>query len=276
MLGSDVMSIILKRLIPMSMLVINLITTHYCFNKKEQTKKAIIILIGFTMFVLLISSLIKSIFNIQFIEGILMILLGATYFFPIKYIYQERNRNVLSVMIFSWIHTFTVTYFSLYLSDYFISKDTSTYAFIFQNLIFLITTPLVIRFIKKRFIYILNHIPKKIYHYLLTLSGLEFMILIITFTLLTKNSNPIWIISIGFGITAVSMIVYSLIYLIVKNQNEIYDLEEIVFIDHLTKLKNRAALFKDLNEYIENKLENPNLYTSKYLYLLKSILNRFN
>jgi diguanylate cyclase (GGDEF)-like protein len=235
------------------MLIVNLITTHYCLNKKNQTKRVLTILTSFTILLLIGAYFIRRAFDLQYIEGGLSIFLGATYFFPIKYLYQEKSKNVVSVMIFSWIHTFTVTYFAVYFSNNFIKENTNSFAFIIQNVIFLITTPLVIKFIKERFIYILNHIPKKMYYYLLVLSGLEFVILMITFLLLANNNNPIWVIIIGVLVALISMLVYSLMYVIVKNQNEIYDLEEVVYIDYLTKLKNRAALFKDLDEFIKSK-----------------------
>lgn len=244
------MDILLRRLIPFSMLTVNLITTHFCLSKKKNVIKTILFLTVYTGLMVIVSLFIRQRLNQQFLQWGLLLLIGATYYFPIKYLYQEKSRNVIAVMLFSWIHTLSVTFFAVFFSTNYFSNNVGGFAFLVQNSIFIFSTPYIIRFIKTKFIYILDNIPKKMYIYLLALSTIEFFLLIITYLLLARDNNPIWILTIGVGLALIAIIVFGLIYMIVKNQNEISNLEDVVFIDDLTKLKNRTALFNNLNELV--------------------------
>lgn len=245
----------LRRLLPISMLLINLITTHYCLSKKKSTKKIILYLVLYTGLVLTITLTVRQVLNQEYLPWSLLLFFGFSYYFPIKYLYQEESKNVIAVMLFSWIHTLSVTFFAIYFSSNYIKNNTELFMFLIQTIIFMFSTPYLIKFIKNKFIYILDNIPKRMYNYLLVLSIIEFSLLVITYLLLARDNNPVWVITIGLGLALIAMIVYRLIFMIVKNQEEIISLEEVVYYDHLTKLKNRAALFNDLSELVSSRVK---------------------
>mgnify|MGYP001031332934 CR=1 FL=1 len=241
-------------LIFLGMLLVNLITTHRCATKKYSITRIIGELTLFTIFIFVVSFSIRIKFDLPYFHDGIVILIGFTSFFILNHLYQESWNKILSIMIFSRIHTMTVTFLSLQISTLFEFKNHFQIALIIQTIIFLFSTPFIIKFIKNKFLYILKHIPLKMNKYLILLSLLEFTTLLIIYLFIVEAANCYWKIITGILVALTAVISYHLIYIIVKNSKSINFLKYLAYTDNLTGIKNRLALFLDSDKFISENI----------------------
>ncbi|MTI81108.1 MAG: diguanylate cyclase [Firmicutes bacterium] len=234
----------------LEMLLINLMTSHLCSRRKYSIMRIIVVLTLFTALIFLVSFFIREKLDLPYLNFSMLILLGLTYFFPLKNLYHESSDKTLAIMFFSWIHTVTVTFLAVQISTSFGYKNHFQIALIVQTIIYLFSTPVIIKFIKNRFLYILKNIPSEMNKYLVILSLVGFATISIIFIYFTESSNSLWrvITVILVGLTVA--ISYNLIYIIVKNFKSINFFKRLAYSDHLTGIKNRFALFLDCEELI--------------------------
>lgn len=238
----------------LEMLIINLITTHYSMRKKNSLMKVITVLIGFTLFIFMLTYTIRTKFNLIQLSDSMIMVLGFAYFFPLKYLYDESSEITLAVMFFSWIHTISVLYISHQLTYLLKFSNYHSITFIIQTLICLISTPLIIRFINNKFLYILANISTKMTTYFISLTTVQFITLSIVHLFFAKNTYSYWKIATISLITLTTFVSYTLIYLVVKSSKNIHFLEHLAYTDNLTGTKNRLSLFIDCQDLItENK-----------------------
>jgi diguanylate cyclase (GGDEF)-like protein len=252
--GEKILLQLARTLVFMEMLFINLITTHRCSRTRYSQKSITAGLIFYTALVMLTSFLIKRNLRLEFLNGSIIILLGFTYFFPLKYLYDESSGKILAIMFFSWIHTMAVTSISIQISMLFELDNYFYLALILQTIIYLVSTRAVIRFVKNKFIPILKNIPKEMNKHLIVLSLMEFTSVTIVYLFFNENANPYWTIIIVALIASIAAINYHLIYVVVKNYKSISFLKLLAYSDTLTGIKNRLALFLDCDKLIsQNK-----------------------
>jgi len=234
------------------MLSVNLLTSHHCSRKKYKIQKVIGELTLFTLLVIFISLLIRLKYNLTYLNGSIIILLGFTYFFPLKHLYDESSDRTLAIMFFSWSHTLIVSFLSFQTSKLLGFNNSFNIVLAIQTVIFLFTTPLIIKFVKSEFFYILKNIPEEINRYLLLLSLSEFTLISVINLYFPKDINLGVIIVVLVAFTAT--LSYHLIYIIVKNFKNIKSLQRLAYSDTLTGIRNRLGLFLDCEEMIsENK-----------------------
>jgi len=246
----EIVQQISRILIFSEMLFINLITTHRCATKKYSTTKIIVGLILFTVFIFFTLFLIREKYGLAYLPANALILSGFSYFFILNHLYRESYDKILAIMFFSWIHTLTVTHLSMQLSTLFQLKNYFQVAFMLQTIIYLFSTPFIIKFTKKKFLYILRNIPIRMNKYLIILSSAEFTTLSFLYLFLNEKPNSYWKIIIGLLLALTAVISYQLIYIIVKNSKNINLLKHLAYRDSLTGIKNRLSLFVDCDEYI--------------------------
>jgi len=247
------MEVLARSLIFLVMLFINLLTTDRCARRKYSLGKTVGILFLYTIFILFVSFSTKEILKLPYLDASLLILLGLTYFFPLNYLYQESWDRVLSIMFFSWVHTMTVTFFSIEISFLLGLNNQFQVALIIQTIIYLFSTPIVIKSVKNKFLYILRHIPAQMNYYLIIIGLVEFLILCIIYFYLPSISS-VWRIITGLLVALTALVSYQLIYIIVKNSKSITVLKNLAYTDNLTGIKNRLALFLDSDELIVNAI----------------------
>ena len=243
------MEVLARSLIFLEMLLINLLTTDRSARRKYSLEKTVGVFILYTIFILFVSFSMKLILKLPYLDASFLILLGLTYFFPLNYLYQESWDKVLSIMLFSWIHTMTVTFFSIEISQLLGIINHFQVALIIQTIIYLFSTPLVIKSVKTKFLYILRHIPAQMNYYLLTIGLVEFLTLCIIYFYLSSMSSP-WRIITGLLVALTALVSYQLIYIIVKNSKSITVLKNLAYTDNLTGIKNRLSLFLDSDDLI--------------------------
>ncbi len=230
------------------MLSVNLLTSHHCSRKKYKIQKVIGELTLFTLLVIFISILIRLKYNLTYLNGSTIILLGFTYFFPLKHLYDESSDRTLAIMFFSWSHTLIVSFLSFQTSKLLGFNNSFHTVLIIQTIIFLFTTPLIIKFVKNEFFYILKNIPEEINRYLILLSLFEFTLISIINLYFPKDIN--WGVIIVVLVAFTATLSYHLIYIIVKNFKSIKSLQRLAYSDTLTGIRNRLALYLDCEEMI--------------------------
>ena len=246
------METIARSIIFLEMLFVNLLTADRSARRKYSLGKTVGVLFLYTIFILLLSFSLRFILTIPYLDPSLIILLGLTYFLPLNYLYQEAWYKILSIMFFSWIHTMTVTFFSIQISEILGFSYQFHAALIIQTIIYLVSTPFVIKSVRNKFLYILRNISAWMNYYLVFLGLIEFLILCIIYFYLPSMSS-IWKIITGLLVALTTLLSYHLIYIIVKNSKSIAVLKNLAYTDNLTKIKNRLALFLDCDELIAEK-----------------------
>lgn len=232
------------------MLFVNLITTHRCSRTKYSLTKVIGGLTLFTVLIFSVAFLIRVTLKSTFVNENIIILLGLTYFFPLKYIYNESTDRILSIMFFSWIHTMTVTSISIQIVKLSGIDNPTVMALALQTTIYIFTTPIVIKFVKSKFIFILNNISNRMNKYFIILSFIQFISLLIVHLYFKETTNLYWRIILVMLIALTAIISYHLIYIIVNNLKSINYLKHLAFTDALTGIKNRLSLFHDCDRLI--------------------------
>ena len=247
------METLARTIIFLEMLLVNLLTADRSARRKFSLGKTVLILVLCTLFILLTSFSLRFILTIPYLDPSLIILLGLTYFLPLNYLYQEAWYKILSIMFFSWIHTMTVTFFSIQVSEILGFSHQFQAALIIQTIVYLVSTPLVIKFVRNKFLYILRNISAWMNYYLVFLGLIEFLILCIIYFYLPSMIS-IWKIITGLLVALTALVNYHLIFIIVKNTKSISLLKNLAYTDNLTGIKNRLALFLDCDEMIVNAI----------------------
>jgi diguanylate cyclase (GGDEF)-like protein len=208
----------------------------------------------YTIFIFFVSFYIKLKLKVPYLNNNIVILLGFTYFFPLRDLYEESSDRTLAIMLFSWIHTMTVTFLSVQISRLTGFDNYFVFALIIQTIIYSFTTPFVIKFVKNKFIYILKNIPYKMNKYLIILSLVEFFTILIINLYFPDNINVKGKMVVALLVAFSAALSYHLIYIIVKNSKNIKYLKQLAYTDTLTGVKNRFSFFYDCERLIsENR-----------------------
>lgn len=236
-------------LITFEILLINLFTTHLCSRKKYTNFQT---LLGVAMSILVIR-FIGMETNSLMDQGLLVVLRGCLFFIPLLLLYQEKWDRMLSVMLFSFVHSLLVNAVSICIVRGVLGVVDDGLVVIVQSGIFLISTYFVVRFIRGQFIVILQGIPPRLERLLIVLGiVLFFCVLWIRFSLLAITSVRAGLLTIAL-LTAIIVLVYWLLYLIVEDSKSISALRKLAYSDNLTGASNRLSLYLDVDKLIEQK-----------------------
>lgn len=241
-------------LIALETLFLNLIIFYFGSKKKKSAIFTWFSLLLFTTFFVLVFRTVLS--NLHFYElgngnGILM-LTGFLYLIPFLYLFDQSIRYTIIVMCLSWIYTMTVFILSLRLGQLFPEEQVQFSTLIFQTLISIITFPLLIRFFKNRFSFILQNIEDDMMNSLLSLSLLWFFLLYFINFLFVQGYSFVVGLIIILLVAGNSILSYRLFFSLIVINNTAKSLDQRTKIDPLTKLKNREGLYQDTANLILN------------------------
>lgn len=236
-------------LITFEILLINLFTTHLCSRKKYTNFQTIL---GVGMSILVIRFIgLKT--NSLTDQGLLVILRGCLFFIPLLMLYREKWDRMVSVMLFSFVHSLLVNAVAICIVRGWIGFVDDGLVVIVQSGIFLISTYFVVRFIRSQFVVILQGIPPRMERLLIVLGMVLFCcVLWIRFSLLAIMSVEAGLLTIAL-LTAIIILVYWLLYLIVEDSKSISALRKLAYSDNLTGASNRLSLYLDVDKLIERK-----------------------
>ncbi len=236
-------------LISFEILFINLFTTHLCVRKKYSNLLTIfwliLCIVGIRFLGLLTSSM----------EGqeIIAVVRGFLFLIPLLLLYREKWDRMVSVMLFSFMHSLLVNAISVCIVEGLVGFVDGGLVVIVQSGIFLISTYFVVRFIRGQFVVILRGIPSRMERLLIILGVvLFFCVMWIRFSLLDQISAQAGFVTIIL-LTVIVILVYWLLYLIVEDSKSISALRKLAYSDNLTGANNRLSLFLDVDKLIERK-----------------------
>ncbi len=239
----------LKILISLEILLVNLLTTHFCLKNKYSNIRTIITLFFSTI-------LIYSgwfLFELQKYPRSMFVIVGFIYFFPIKYLYDEKANRVLTIMFFSWTHTILVNAFAVETAKLFDFQNHYALILTVQSLIYGFTVYMVVMFIKNKFISVLKNIPEKTNKFITSLGAILFFIVAMIRFYFSINAMPHWTMIMIVLISMIVTICYHLLYIIVSKSKSIDSLRQIAYYDDLTGVNNRLSLFLDAEELMKQR-----------------------
>ncbi|MDA3932540.1 MAG: GGDEF domain-containing protein [Tenericutes bacterium] len=253
-------------------LLINIVTTEYVAKRKFNRYKTYFIIILYSLIIIVFLRNILPLIFIDSVPSILIILFSWTYLLIFIYLYENKLHTLIIIMAFSFSHTLLVNglvyhYFMI------TSGHNDQYAFLWtQVVIFLISTPIIIFFIKQTLKKVLASIDYLLFKTAVFVPILNFIVIYILRFLIDFDSIYTLLI---FYISMIMMIMasYYFIYRIISTSSYNKVLTNLVYTDHLTKLKNRMALYKDFKEISQQ--ESPYILYYMDLNRFKDINDQF-
>jgi len=160
------------------------------------------------------------------------------------YLYNNKVQTLIIIMAFSFSHTLLVNglvyhYFMITVGQ------NEVYAFLWTQIaIFIVSTPVIIYFIRQTLKKVIASIDHLLFRTAVIVPLLNFIMIYVSRFLV--NFESIYILLI-FYISMVMMIMtsYYFIYRIISTLSSNRTLKDLVYVDQLTKLKNRMALYND-------------------------------
>lgn len=239
--------------IVMEMLIANLFTVNLCAVRKYSKATSVVVLVGFTFILTYFTRGMWAFMG--FDQGdASFALIGIVYLIPLTFLYREPLRHLLSSLFSAWVYTMVIYCLAvrvayLWPEEYFLRNT-----FLVQSLLYLATFYLFTRWIQKAFLFMLRNITQR-NRYMLQLVSLSWFISIIVINANLIDTENQWLKMISIIAIAVNALLsYLLIFSMVSSHKEIENLESIVYLDPLTKLYNRAGLFKDAAELIQKQI----------------------
>ncbi len=240
------MADVLNFCILMEMLLVNWSTIHYCAKSKYSLLKTISVLTIFTLVFFAVAYVVwPNLGNGALIVG------GLLYAFPLYWLYDVKMDQLLSIMCSSWIYTMFALSFSTQLGYALKQFPFTETVFCVQTLFYICTLKFFRDFVKSKLMFLLDNIPKQAGKYLCLLSVAWFG----TFWLIHLS----YIYRDSYLLSALSLVAlvfdavfsYLLLNMVVKSFGDIDKLEQIVYVDGLTGLKNRQSLRTDMEKLME-------------------------
>lgn len=239
----------LRVAIVMEMLFVNLFTVHICANHKYSVGKTAAALLAFTIVLTAFTHQLWQYMEFE-IGNALFASIGIVYLIPLRFLYREGLRRVMSILFSAWVYTLIVYCLAVRFAYLWPQGLLVPKVLFIQSVLYLLTLYPFLIWIRKGFLFILRHVTQGC-RYLLQLVSLGWFItiVIINAALLDSSNQPFNL----FAITAIavnSFLSYLLIYSMAASHFEVKNLEDIVYVDPLTGSLNRTKLFHDAKEMI--------------------------
>lgn len=242
-------------IILLEMLFVNLLIAFICSKKKYSS---LVTWLSFFVFTLFFMALYRIVFSFVPFHGSgngngFLMITGFLYIIPFYFLFNQTIRYTLIIMGTSWIYTLGVFILSFRIGYIFPEHLVQPITLISQTLIYLVTFPVLLSFVQRKFLFILQNIESNMMNTLLALSMLWFFLLyFINYTFVEGYSMILGLIIILL-IAGNAILSYRLFYSLISINKTAKSLGEQTKIDSLTKLKNREGLYEDTFQSIENQ-----------------------
>lgn len=239
----------------LEMLFVNLLIAFTCSKKKYSSVITWLSLILFTLLFVFVFRTVLSkspLYGDGNGNGALM-LTGFIYIIPFYLLFDQTIRYTIIIMGTSWIYTMLIFVLSFRIGYLFPENLIQPATLIFQTLIYIITFPILLGFIKSKFLFILKNVESQMLNTLLVLSLLWFFLLYFINYIFVEGYSLVPGLIIILLIGGNAILSYRLFYSLISINKTAKTLGELSKIDPLTKLKNREGLYEDTAESIENK-----------------------
>ncbi len=231
-------------------MLVNLLTGYLCLQRKYSMPCFLSIAVAIT----LISQFLCSEMIQYDRENHFSTLLTLFFLFPIFFLYKEVMHKKLLVFFTVWIHVFAVDNIANYLPKLFIQHGDiqDSIRFLLQTILFIITVPMVIKFIKIEFVFLVNNLSRKYFRFLIFNTIMWFALLnLARIVLLHEPAEPLSIYLFVFLTIAIAL-VYPLVFSLAKDTIMVVHLEKTANTDSLTHVGSRNKFYADGEEMVKN------------------------
>lgn len=244
------MDILVNLLVALEMLAVNLSVTNLCSTRKYSLKRTVFALTAFSVPLIAVSYTVIS-RGRSFGNGNGMFaLIGFLYLIPLKYLYREPVKRIISIACSSWIYTMLIFSISVLTGKMAGTKDLAATVLAVQTVYYLISVTFFISWIKKRLMRTLEIMKDGTKTIFLVFSLSWFFTIVLFNVHFTYPRNGSLKLLCLLALTLNVSLSFVIIYYLVVNSKNINELREIAYTDSLTGLKNRNSLFRDAEEMI--------------------------
>ncbi len=226
----------------LEILTFNLFHTHVLAKKKYSDLTVLIVLFSYTAALLAVF----LIFDIQPASSIRSMLLGATYFFPLYFLYKITIQRLFTLMFYTWTYTLLINSFSFGVVHLFNVQDVDMFVCFIQTILLLMSLRFIIRFSTKKFKDVLEKANSSNQYHLMLL-GIAILLISAGIRYYISPDKAIFLIMV-FLMMVIGITSYALLHAIVQSNLSLSSAKSIASTDALTGINNQYALYNDLNE----------------------------
>lgn len=244
------MGVMINLFVVLEMLIVNLSVLNLCCTRKYSLKKTVCVIAVFSLFLISVSyaGLSKG---RDFGNGNgMFVIIGALYLFPLKYLYAESWKRIITIACSSWIYTTFIFSVSVHSVRMLKTENFAGMVLAVQTGLYFITIVFFISWIKKKLMTALKIMKDGTKNTFLIFSLSWFFTMVLFNIYFTYPQARILAVMCLIVLAVNVSLNFIIIYYLLVNVKSIKDLKEIAYIDSLTGLKNRNSLFQDAQEMI--------------------------
>lgn len=248
------MNVLVNLFVALEMLAVNISVVNFCCTRKYSLRKTVFVIAVFSLFLITVSyaglSRGKNFGN----GNGMFALIGALYMFPLKYLYEESWKRIISIACSSWIYTMLIFSVSVHTVKLFRTEHIVDAVLAVQTVLYFITAAFFVSWIKKKLVRALRIMKDGTKNIFLVFSLSWFFTMVLFNVQFTYPQSRILKVIFLLVLALNVSLNFIIIYYLVVNYKDISDLREIAYMDRLTGLKNRNSLFLEAQELIRRKL----------------------
>lgn len=248
------MEYLLHLCVVVEILVVNLRTVHICSRCKYKTSRTVAVLLLFSLALVGGGMLVLRYLPTYGNGNGMFVLLGFFYLPVLKALYEDSLVRLLEIMCSAWLYTMLVFSFSVQFAYLIDPAHMAEATLAVQSVITIGSAHFFWRFIRTKFMYVLQNIPEKTAVYLRWGSVVWFLTAtVVNFAFVSDYSEAARAASVLF-LGSSALISYYLLYEVVKSSRSAEAMTHIAVTDQLTGLRNRYSLFQDGQELIRKQM----------------------
>lgn len=250
--GGNAVEAFVNIAICMEMLIINLIVVDVCAHRRYSLPVTLLGLTGFTLALNACTVGLWEWLDFQNGNG-LFALFGIAFLLPLRLLYRESSGRIMDILFSGWDYTMTVYCVSVQLARLTGAENFLLRLLEIQTLLYLLTAAAFVLWIRRGFLYVLQHTSLKINRFLRIVSlGWFVTVQVCNLALIYRDIS--WLPAAAFFTLALNAsLSFWFLYSQVKSAEDVVYLERIVYRDALTGLYNRARLFLDAEELMASR-----------------------
>lgn len=240
--------------IVMEMLAVNLFSVDICCTRRYSCFRTCAALLAFTV---LLTSITSGLWEpMGFMDGnALFAVIGVVYLGPLFLLYKEPLLQISGILFSAWVYTLMLYCVSVGIVRGIGGGLSVIHVLAVQTVLYMATVYTFIRWVKKEFLRVLHNITRENQILLQAVSLSWFgTIILVNASLIYHDIQLLKIISI-LSIGENAVLTYKLVVFMFKSLGEVKCLQDIVYIDSLTRTLNRNKLFLDAEELIKKRRE---------------------
>ncbi|MGS0972771.1 MAG: GGDEF domain-containing protein [Candidatus Izemoplasmataceae bacterium] len=243
---------IIKLIITYQILIINLVLTHILAKKKYSNLVTFGILFLFTVVLSVILFYTSTLFSGEKPTA-WFILTGAFYIAPLSFLFSNRFKELITIMIYCWTYTMTISSISVGIGYFINIFSQNMNILIIQTILFTISFYLILTFTRNKFMVVINSASNATRNSLILL-GMSMFGTIVGIRYFISPQEEIYYVLVFLLIIIVSTS-YNLLFRNVQSNINLDSAKKIVYQDTLTGIANRYSLFQDIKILIAKNQE---------------------